>query len=447
MPRRGLVVLVGLFVGACASGSGEAPVAPPPVEAAPPESGRPCFAGAQGWGTTTPGGRDGAVLLVTHLRDDGPGSLRAAVEAEVPRTVVFRVAGTITLAKPLRVRAPFLTVAGQSAPGGGICLRGAPLLVRTHDVVLRHLRLRLGPGSQDDALRIGPQAARVVIDHCSLSWGVDETASVTGASDVTFSWCLIAEGLREAGHEKGQHSMGLLARQARRLAIHHCLFARSRDRNPQLEEGTSALVLGNVVSHWKNATRLNDMDDPWPGLVDVVENVYLNPRTLRGEVVLSPSVTNARVFLAGNRGPRRASDQADEWALVTDESPGGRFGLDARRPALPACAIDRPGPGRAWEVIRAAVGAQPRDACDARIVADVEAGSGPEAIDDPVEVGGWPELAAGEPPPDGDGDGLPDAWEQARGLDPADPRDVWSDPAGDGVGALERWLDEQAAAR
>lgn len=434
-----------LLLAACAAEPAP-PAPPPPVEAAPPESGRPCFPGAQGWGTRTPGGRGGAVLLVTHLRDGGPGSLRAAVEAELPRVVVFRVAGTVTLEKKLEITAPFLTVAGETAPGGGICLRGAPVLVRTHDVVLRHLRVRLGPGSQGDALRIGPAAERVVVDHCSLSWGVDETVSVTGANDVTLSWCLIAEGLREAGHEKGQHSMGLLMRQSRRVAIHHCLFARSRDRNPQLEEGSAALVLGNVVSHWKNATRLNDMDDPWPGLADVVDNLYLNPRRPRGEVVLSSSVTHARVFLRGNRGPRRASDPQDEWALVTDESPGGRFALDARGPTLPPCGVESPGPGRAWEAIRACVGALPRDACDARIVRDVEEGSGPDAIDDPAEVGGWPALDPGSPPPDRDGDGLPDAWEREHGLDPADPRDVWSDPDGDGTGPLEAWLIERAAA-
>lgn len=443
-PYVGLATLV-----ACAAAAPTAPprsLAPPLRDVAPEASGRPCFPGAEGYGVETPGGRGGAVLLVTTLADAGPGSLRAALEAEVPRTVVFQVAGTITLARPLRITAPFLTVAGESAPGGGVCLRGAALDVRAHDVVLRHLRVRLGLGREEDALHLGPGARRVVVDHCSISWGVDETVGLVEAEDVTLSWCLIAEGLRQAGHHKGQHSMGLLCRLSRRVAIHHCLFARSRDRNPQLSEGSELLLVGNVASHWKNATRLNDMDDPWPGKLDALDNLYLHPRTLRGEVVLSETVTHARVFLRGNVGPRRAAGAADEWALVTDESPGGRFALESRVPTLPPCAIGSPGPGRAWEAIRARVGALPRDACDARVVQDVEGGTGPDAIDDPAEVGGWPELA-GEAEPDGDRDGLPDAWEAARGLDPGDPRDVWSDPDRDGVEALTTWLSERAAAR
>jgi hypothetical protein len=142
----------------------------------------PAFPGAEGFGATTPGGRGGKVLFVTNLDDSGPGSLRAACEAEGPRIVIFRIGGLIRLKQDLVVRKPFLTIAGQSAPGDGVCLRDATFGVATHDVVVRFLRVRLGDESrkEGDAIDLLHGCRNVILDHCSATWSVDECCRCRG---------------------------------------------------------------------------------------------------------------------------------------------------------------------------------------------------------------------------------------------------------------------------
>ena len=173
---------------------------PTPSESGGDAKRTPAFPGAEGAGKWARGGRGGKVIAVTNLNDAGPGSLRAAIETPGPRTVIFRVSGTIELTKPLRVAHPYLTIAGQTAPGDGICLKGRELQIgNTHDVVIRYLRCRPGdktskPGDLD-AISIS-DAKDVIIDHCSATWSTDECLSVTRDSDrVTVQHCLIAEGL------------------------------------------------------------------------------------------------------------------------------------------------------------------------------------------------------------------------------------------------------------
>lgn len=166
----------------------------------------PAFPGAEGFGSTTPGGRGGRVIAVTTLNPSGPGSIQEACQARGPRIVVFRVGGVLQLTRSLEVREPFLTLAGQTAPGDGICLRGAGLSIRTHDVIIRGLRLRVGddPGGPDPENRDGIEIAHnkpgevynIVVDHCSVSWAIDENVSTWyECRDITFQWCLIAEAL------------------------------------------------------------------------------------------------------------------------------------------------------------------------------------------------------------------------------------------------------------
>ena len=251
----------------------------------------PAFPGAAGFGSTTPGGRGGAVIAVTTLADSGPGSLRAAVEATGPRIVVFRVAGTIALTSPISIRSPYLTVAGQSAPGQGITVRGAPLLLRTHDVVLRYLRLRPGddtpvnPEKLDGLTILDTDKNAVhdiVIDHVSSTWSVDETMGAWyGPTDITISWSLLAEGLAHSTHLKDNgtccdlHSMGsLIGPQTRRLSMHHNVFAHNNGRNPHLLGGVSGEIVNNLVFDWGYAaTEL----EPLRGRmrVDVIGNVYV----------------------------------------------------------------------------------------------------------------------------------------------------------------------------
>lgn len=441
---RGALVALLVVAGCAAPPRDEAP-SPEAIaagEAAGKATLRPPFPGAVGAGAFPLGGRGGAVLHVTTLADDGPGSLRAAVEARGPRVVVFDVAGTIELRRRLRVRESYLTIAGESAPGGGVCLKGAEVDVQAHHVVLRHLRVRLGrPASRDlgeDALRID-RSTYVVVDHCSFSWGVDETCSVVDSDHVTFSSCVVAEGLRRAGHEDGDHSMGMLVRGGHDLWLVRCLFMRNENRNPQVEEGSTVFLEGNLVSRYRRGLRLNDLDDPPPDPLDSSRQLasvrargtrFVAPRARGEEIVVDDSVTHALLSLEGNVGPR-----GRDWEAATLTNPGGRAALeratlDDPRPAPAAFELDR-------------VGALPRDACDARLVAEVE-GGGPDVVDDPAEVGGWPVLASGTPEPDGDRDGVPDAWEAAHETDPA-VFDAWADPDGDGWASLEAWLAERAA--
>jgi hypothetical protein len=196
---RASVLVVGLVVAACGK--------PPEPLLCPLPTGLPAFPGAEGFGSTTPGGRGGAVLEVTSLDDHGPGTLRAALEAKGPRLVVFRVGGVIALEKQLEVREPFLTIAGQTAPGDGVELLHAGLVIWTHDVVVQHLRVRPGnvttvEPDDNDAIQVNGEpdgtggAFNVVLDHVSASWGEDEVLQTYfGVHDITVSWSIISEGL------------------------------------------------------------------------------------------------------------------------------------------------------------------------------------------------------------------------------------------------------------
>src|SRR5574340_463800 len=156
----------------------------------------PAFPGAEGFGAMSKGGRGGRVLFVTNLNDAGPGSFREACMAKGPRIIVFRVGGLITLASPLKITEPYLTIAGQTAPGDGICVRSNLFTIAARDVVVRFLRVRMGDLQrlESDAFSIYTPARNVIVDHCSASWSVDETLSATGdIANVTIQWCLIAE--------------------------------------------------------------------------------------------------------------------------------------------------------------------------------------------------------------------------------------------------------------
>jgi hypothetical protein len=209
----------------------------------------PAFPGAEGFGSHTPGGRGGRVIEVTHRGAEGPGSLRAAVEATGPRIVVFRVGGIIDLEGGLAIRNPFITIAGQTAPGDGICLANGPLTINTHDVVVRYLRVRPGDGpgggnpENRDCLGIagpGDQVHNVIVDHCSFSWGLDENVQTWyGPRDITVQWCISSESLDDSLHPKGPHGKGMiLGSEDNTITVHHCLLAHNSDRNPLINSGS-----------------------------------------------------------------------------------------------------------------------------------------------------------------------------------------------------------------
>lgn len=391
-------------------------------------AGLPAFPGAVGFGTDTPGGRGGRVLQVTTLADSGPGSLRAALTAPGPRTVVFTVAGIIDLKKDITVREPFLTIAGQTAPGDGVCVRGAAVRVATHDVVVRFLRVRVGdaPDGPDaenrDGLAITSDRApphHVVLDHCSVSWAIDENIELWHPShDLTISWCLISESLERAGHPKGAHGMGLLVGDhARRVSVHHNLFAHHMDRSPLLKGDTEAEVINNVIYNWRNhGTALTDPEGSGPQAAVILANLYLpGPQTRAG----APGITLQREVKPGsfvsvrlNRGPGEAEDAVLNRSEVPVRPP---VSPDIARLQARVDAAER-----LPEIVLPAVGAtRPRrDAVDERVVEAVRQRGG-RIINSQREVGGWPDYASGPPPRDRDGDGLPDDWETAHGLDPS----------------------------
>ena len=214
--------------------------------ALPARESLPAFPGAVGFGAKAKGGRGGVVLFVENLNDSGPGSLRAALEAEGPRTVIFRTGGTIEIKSVITVRHPFLTIAGQTAPGGGIAVKIdgktdiGTINIDTHDVIVRHLRVRPGPaiqGSENgDAITLLDKAHDVIIDHCSLSWGTDEVINGWyGANHITVQHCIISEALHQSVHQKGPHGMGMLfGDKNKRVTIHRNLFAHNNQRNPLL---------------------------------------------------------------------------------------------------------------------------------------------------------------------------------------------------------------------
>jgi pectate lyase len=428
----GACVVLGILAVECASFAGE--------------EGLPVFPEAQGFGIRTPAGRGGKVIKVTTLAREGDGSLRAALEAKGPRVVVFEVAGVIDLRRSMLViREPFVTVAGQTAPSPGVTVIGGGIQVRTRDVVIRHLRVRPGDkggrGFEPDAISVGASdgsnVSNVVVDHCSFSWAIDENASVSGKNpcphDVTYSNCIVAEGLSRATHSKGEHSKGTLVMDGcERVAIIRCLYAHNLRRSPYLKSGTSAVVVNNVIyDPGELALHLSRFGGRAP-VASVVANVFIAGRsTPKGLGLISSMgggiLVHARENLALDvrGGPRPlltkgGAGQVRKWnarsVRLKDSPPVWVEPLDV----IPADQVARH--------LAENVGARPRDRdpVDRRIVAEVSSGGG-RIINSQSQVGGHPRVRA----------------VSRRLTIPADPG---GDADGDGYTNLEEWLHEKARA-
>ena len=407
----------------------------------------PAFPGAEGYGMWTVGGRGGDVYRVTTLEDyaEGeasiPGSLREAIEAEGPRTVVFRVAGTLELMRPLEIQNGHLTVAAQSAPGDGVTLANYGIEVYASEVVLRYLRVRPGDvsGVEQDAINVrnGP----AIIDHCSVSWATDETLSLTQrASGVTVQRCLIAESLNRSVHHKGAHGYGTLITATGEVSIHHTVYAFHESRNPRPKD-VRLDFRHNLVVGWG--------DQPGYTYEDFLEMNYVGnvvqPLGFSNTPACAFNVggTNARIYAAKTHGPvtRQLADEglcASRGVPQTEMFESVRVAIPFPAPAITATSAES-----LADELAADVGAtRPvRDAVDARILGQVERGEG-RLINSQADVGGWPELATAAPPIDVDADGMPDAWERAHGLDARDGADHRGDLDGDGYTNLEEWLNE-----
>jgi len=413
----------------------------------------PAFPGAEGFGAATPGGRGGKVIFVRNLNDSGPGSLRAACETQGPRIIVCRVGGVIDLKSPLTIKEPFVTLAGQSAPGDGICLRGHGLVIDAHDVVIRFLRSRPGDisGKEVDAIAIGGDSRNVILDHCSASWSVDEVLSPSGAiADVTVQWCIISEGLNHSVHHKGAHGYGSLVRAVGGLTMHHNLWAHNSARNPRLGDnygkppypifdvrnnvmydygGICSGLTGDVLS----ANYVGNYIKPGPS-----SNVKHAP------IVLS-ATADVKYYITGNFVEGHPEWTADNRAMFDRSEAKGRRLVTVVGEPFGAPKVTG-GTARVafLAVLENAGAARPvRDAVDARIVSEARRGAG-AIIDSQWEVGGWPAYRSGGPPADSDRDGMPDEWEKARGLNLRDPADASADRDGDGYTNVEEYLNELA---
>lgn len=418
------------------------------------------FPGAEGFGTRTPAGRGGRVIAVTSLADDGPGSLRAVLAEPSPRIIVFRVGGVIELRSHLFISRPFVTIAGQTAPGDGVVIKNFGIVIVTNDVLIQHVRVRpgnkgnvkpdhndaiaiLGPGSGD-----GAGAFNVVLDHVSASWGEDETISTWfGAHDVTISWSIISEALSRSRHAKRTHSAGLLIGDgSHRVSAHHNLLAHNDFRNPLIVSGGTHDFVNNVIYNWgATATEINQ--DSSETAVNLVGNTYIRGPSTQWpwEIVISPSDERPsvpKIYVEGNVGPNQLAPRESPWKHVryhwNGEPAPERF--RALEPIRTAPITTFEAEANLTRVLAGAGATAPaRDGVDRRVVAEVEKRAG-AIIDTPEDVGGYGRYESGTPRPDSDDDGMPDDWEKQSGLDPRDPSDGMSDLDGDGYTNVEEYL-------
>ncbi len=404
------------------------------------------FPGAEGAGRFTKGGRGGDVYLVTNLNDSGPGSLREAVESEGSRTVVFQVSGTIALESDLKVKYPYLTIAGQTAPGDGICLKNYPFFIGKDKVIIRYMRFRLGDesGSEKDAIW-GRECRNVIVDHCSASWSVDEAMSIYGIDSLTVQWCLVSESLYDSNHSKGPHGYGGIWG-GNHASFHHNLIAHHSSRTPRFAGDQTPTCenvdfRNNVIYNWG----FNSAYGGEGGTINIIANYYkAGPATKETKkyCIVEPYDTDGRWYIDKN--------DVEGSQVITDNNwDGGVKGVNAVEDIIrvhtpfPYEYITEQTAEEAYYSVLENAGANfpQRDSVDMRVIAEVEhgtatfEGSGYETIqgldtaivrgiiDSQDEAGGWPELFSDEAPVDSDFDGMPDDWENANGLNMNDEVD------------------------
>jgi Immunoglobulin domain len=434
------------------------------------------FPGAEGFGRFSTGGRGGVVYHVTNLNDSGTGSLRAAVAASGVRTVVFDVSGTIYLASTLRITQGNLTIAGQTAPGDGICLANYPIdPSNSSNVVIRFIRSRLGDAAdiENDAFSCR-YATDVIVDHCSFSWSIDETASAYDNTRFTLQWCFATESLRDSVHSKGAHGYGGIWG-GLGATFHHNLLAHHDSRNPRFcgaryhgTDGEYCDVRNNVIYNWRgNSTYGGEPTDTGiPSHQNLINNYYkFGPATNSGvrSRLLAPTANPASTavpyglfYVAGNYTSGSATITADNWAGGV-QGPTAAQLIDLRSTtAFSVAPVVTQTALAAYPLVLAYGGCfkPTRDSIDARIVSEVTNGTvtyyGSKngyagIIDSQTDVGGWPTLATAPAPTDTDQDGMPDAWETAHGLNPSLASDRNLVDSATGYTQLELYLNALAA--
>ncbi len=435
------------------------------------------FPTAEGYGKYTVGGRGGKVYEVTNLNDSGEGSLRAAVEAEGPRTVVFRVSGTIDLKRALSIKNPYITIAGQTAPGDGICIKRYPLNIGADEVIIRYIRVRLGNETGNDTDAISCRYRKnIILDHVSASWSIDETMSVYHCENVTIQWCMITESLFNSNHVKGSHGFGGIWG-SNNSSYHHNLIAHHSSRNVRWASGGGNNdYRNNVLYNWgynsSYGGEKQQVGNPKFSSfkINFVSNYYKpGPATLAGEVsyrIVNPSYRGENDYgmwyVANNVVEGNEKVSADNWNGGVQPKGGEKmlkkFRLDAPWNSMK---INEQSPEEAYKTVLANAGCTlpKRDVIDNRIVDEVrngyatyegasykklkkvkDASKKTGIIDSQEDVGGWPLLKSAPAPADSDHDGMPDEWEKKNGLNPNDPADG-NTVNEDGYTNLEKYLN------
>lgn len=457
----------------------EEPSAPDEPETGLPEYDAPdrtqiaAFPGAYGAGRYTKGGAGGKVLVVNSLKDDGSeGTFRWAVEQKGARTIVFAVSGIIELQRELKIQEGDLTIAGQTAPGDGICLKNHSLVLNADNVIVRFIRCRMGDealtGSEADGSDAfwGRGYSNIIIDHCSMSWSTDECASFYNNKNFTMQWCIIAESLTKSQHTKGDHGYGGIWGGSP-ATFHHNLLAHHSNRTPRLDGSRSSGLpdeekvdlRNNVIYNWGGEGAYGGQG----GSYNFVNNYYKPGPYFNNDEEGKKSSSYYRVFTAyaddgsndsknelGVYGSFYFSGNYFDASVLTDTkkkqniekvNADNSMGMKAKNDFIsidkllssseyaitPDAAEFTQSAEDAYEAVLSYAGASlKRDAVDERIVRNVREGgydakgsngSDYGLIDSPYDVGGWPTYT-GEALDDTDGDGMPDEWEKEHGLDP-----------------------------
>lgn len=464
-----------------------------------PQAKLPAFPGAEGGGMFSFGGRGGKVFVVTNLSDSGAGSFREACEAAGPRIVVFNVAGIIRLKEKIRIRAPYITISGATAPGDGVCIAGDTVELESHDIVIRHMRFRRGETDvtdRNDSIGGNP-VGNIMIDHVSASWGLDENMSMyrhmhdhdgnpktptvkLPTVNITIQNSIFSEGLNTYHHAFGATIGGYNS------TFHHNLWACNTGRNPSVGMIHDFTFVNNVVFNWRHRTIdggdhrsfyniIRNTFQPGPGTPDsAVRHRILKPESERSQTVVDHF---GKAYVEGNRVIGNDRVTRDNW----DGGVQPELQEMPLATALAGIRVNEPFPHNpltiesaeeSYEAVLKHAGATlpRRDAVDRRVIEMVRSGKVgkvrviPEdlqpAIDaeyetrwveklakdaengfilHPRQVGGYPEYG-GEPYADADGDGMPDEWEKSRGLDPHDPSDAATDRTGDGYTNIEEFI-------
>ena len=457
-----------------------------------PQAAIPAFPGAEGGGAFSFGGRGGKVYVVTTLADSGPGSFREACEQGGARFVVFNVSGIIRLKSPVSIRAPYITIEGQTAPGDGICIAGESVWIDTHDVVVRFMRFRRGGTDvlrRDDGLGGNP-VGNIIIDHVSASWGLDENMSIyrhvydrNGAKqeklpsvNITIQNSIFSEALDTYNHAFGSTIGG------RNSTFMRNLWANNIARNPSVGMDGDFGFANNVIFNWWN--RSADGGDN-RSFFNFINNYYkpgpitpldkpIGHRILKPESGRSPGTKDqyGKVYVNGNIVEGNEAVTTNNWnggVQIQDMPDAGKYtdSIRSDKP-FPMAAITMLTAREAYSYVLANAGAilPRRDPVDTRIVEDVRTGKiaysenaqSPAGgqfikrrlpadsykqgiISDISQVGGYPEYK-GAPYKDSDSDGIPDSWEKAHGMNPADAADASLIPrTGGGYSNIELYLN------